>query len=178
MPTTDPSIPTRSGPSLSVVKTDDLLVQLVETLDRDLELLAVLRYRLTVLGALAGADQTPSIPTAVREIELAYEALRLADLARATATLAVAEELAFAQPPRLDELAARVDGVWSEVLLERRGRIIEAVGSVQSLAQIVKASMGQRAAMVEQSLNFLRSEGPSTYGRPTSRSGVLIEGAI
>ena len=58
--------PSNSGPAgtlVPIVDTDDLFVQLVEALDRDLELLAVLRYRLIVLGALAGADQGPSIPT-------------------------------------------------------------------------------------------------------------------
>jgi predicted Mrr-cat superfamily restriction endonuclease len=96
------------------VDTDDRFVQLVEALDRDLELLAVLRYRLIVLGALAGADQGPSIPTAVREIEVAYEDLRLADLVRATATVTVAEEFDLGPMPRLDELAARASGAWSD----------------------------------------------------------------
>ena len=50
----DPSIQGRPGSLVLIVDTDDLFVQLVEALDRDLELLAVLRYRLIVLGALAG----------------------------------------------------------------------------------------------------------------------------
>ena len=103
----DPSIRNRRGSLVPMVDTDDLFVQLVEALDRDLELLGVLRYRLIVLGALAGADQGPSLPTAVREIEVAYEDLRLADLVRATATVAVAEEFDLDPMPRLDQLAAR-----------------------------------------------------------------------
>src|SRR6202451_3510291 len=98
---------------------EDLFVQLVEALDRDLELLEVLRYRLLVLGALAAADQGPSIPTAVREIEVAYEDLRLADLVRATATVSVAEVFELEPMPRLDQLAASAGGAWSDVLLER-----------------------------------------------------------
>ena len=99
--------------------TDDLFVQLVEALDRDLELLAVLRYRLIVLGALAGADQGPSIPTAVREVEHAYEDLRLADLVRATATVRVAEVFDLDPMPQCGfDTVRRVAGVAREVLDE------------------------------------------------------------
>src|ERR1700677_913218 len=106
----DPSIQRPRGTLVPTVDTDDRFVQLVEALDRDLELLAVLRYRLIVLGALAGADQGPSIPTAVREIEVAYEDLRLADLVRATATVRVAEEFDLGPMPRLAAVAAPARG--------------------------------------------------------------------
>ena len=155
-PWPDLSIQGRPGSLVLIVDTDDLFVQLVEALDRDLELLAVLRYRLIVLGALAGADQGPSIPTAVREIELAYEDLRLADLVRATATVRVAEEFDLDPMPRLDQLAARASGAWSEVLTERRRSIIETVIGIESLASTVRAAMGRRASLAKEALAFLR----------------------
>ena len=100
-----------------MVTIDELLVKLVDALDRDIELLVSLRYRFIVLGALAGADQGPSLPTAVREVELSFEALRLADLVRASLTAQIAEYLELEVTPRLDDLASRTQGAWSEILL-------------------------------------------------------------
>jgi hypothetical protein len=174
----DPSIHRPGGTLVPIVDTDDLFVQLVEALDRDLELLAVLRYRLIVLGALAGADQGPSLPTAVREIEVAYEDLRLADLVRATATVSVAEEFDLGPMPRLDQLAARASGAWSEVLMERRRSIIETVIGIESLASTVRAAMGRRASLAKEALAFLRVDAGATYGRSVLRGGVLVEGSI
>ena len=174
----DPSIQSPPGTLVFTVDTDDRFVQLVEALDRDLELLAVLRYRLIVLGALAGADQGPSIPTAVREIEVAYEDLRLADLVRAAATLAVAEVFDLDPMPRLDQLAACAGGAWSEVLMERRRSIIETVLGIENLAGTVRAAMGRRASLAKEALSFLRMDAGATYGRSVVRGGVLIEGSI
>jgi hypothetical protein len=161
-----------------VVDIDDLLLQLVDALDRDLELLAILRYRLIVLGSLAAADQSPSIPTAVREIEVAYEDLRLADLLRATATVRVADELALDPMPRIDEIAARSSGGWSETLLSRRGSLLETIAGIKGVATTVRVAMGRRAALAEEALAFLRVDGGATYGRTVWRGGVLVEGAI
>jgi hypothetical protein len=161
-----------------MVDTEDLFVQLVEALDRDLELLELLRYRLLVLAALAGADQGPSIPLAVREIEMAYEDLRLADLVRATATVRVADELELDPMPRLDQLAALSGGGWSEVLLDRRRSIIETVIGIENLATTVRTAMGRRAALAKEALAFLRVDAGATYGRSVLRGGVLVEGTI
>jgi hypothetical protein len=157
---------------------DDLFVQLVEALDRDLELLTTLRYRLIVLGALAGADQGPSIPTAVREIEIAYEDLRLAELVRASATVRVADEFDLGPMPRLDQLAQRTSGGWSEVLLDRRRSLIETVLGIEGLASTVQAAMGRRAALAQEALAFLRVDTGATYGHSGLRGGVLVEGAM
>ena len=158
--------------------TDDLFVKLVEALDRDIELLATLRYRLIVLGALAGADQGPSIPLAVREIENAYEDLRIADLVRAAATSRVAQVFVLDPMPRLDELAVRASGAWSEVLMERRRCIIETVIGIENLADTVRSAMGRRASLAKEALAFLRVDAGATYGRSVVRGGVLVEGSI
>jgi len=160
------------------VETDDLLSELVESLERDLELLAVLRYRLIVLGALAAADQSVSVLTAVREIEIAYEALRLEEMVRASVTLRVADHFGMELVPRLDALAEHVGGGWSEVLLERRRAIIEIVADTQGIANTVSAAMGRRAALADEALAFLRADGGATYGRSTPRGGILVDGAL
>jgi hypothetical protein len=177
-PAPDPSIQGPAGTLVFIVDTDDLFVQLVEALDRDLELLATLRYRLIVLGALAGADQGPSLPTAVREIEVAYEDLRLADLVRATATVRVAEEFGLDAMPRLDQLAERASGAWSEVLMERRRSIIETVIGIEGVTNTVRTAMGRRASLAKEALAFLRIDAGATYGRSVARGGVLVEGSI
>jgi hypothetical protein len=174
----DLSILARPGSLIPIVDIDDLLVELVDALDRDLEVLAVLRYRLIVLGSLAAADQGHLIPTAVREIELAYEDLRLADLVRATATVQVADELRLDPSPRLDEIAAHASGGWSEALLSRRRSLLTTITGIKGVATTVSMAMGRRAALAEEALAFLRVDGGATYGRTASRGGVLIEGAI
>jgi hypothetical protein len=161
-----------------VVTIDELLVKLVDALDRDIELLVSLRYRFIVLGALAGADQGPSLPTAVREVELSFEALRLADLVRASLTAQIAEYLELEVTPRLDDLASRTQGAWSEILLERRQSLIFTVTSIQGLANTLKVAMGRRVSLAEDALAFLRGDRASTYHQPSSRGGLLVEGTI
>jgi hypothetical protein len=161
-----------------VVDTDDLFIQLVEALDRDLDLLHILRYRLVVLGALAGADQGSYLPTAVRDIELAYEDLRLADLVRASATVRVADGLDLNPAPRLDQLAERSGGGWGEVLLDRRRSLIETIIGIEGLASMVRSAMGRRASLAQEALSFLRADAGATYGRSVLRGGILVEGTI
>lgn len=157
---------------------DELLVKLVEALDRDLELLGTLRYRLIVLGALAGADQSSLLPTAVHEIEGAYEALRVADLVRASVTERLALEFDLEAVPRLDELAARTPGAWSEILLDRRRDMVMTITGIQRDAEVIKAAMGRRVALAEEVLSFLRREGASTYSHVANRGGLLVQGTI
>lgn len=166
------------GSLILQVDPDDLLSELVEALERDLELLAVLRYRLIVLGALATADQSQSILTAVREIEAAYEALRIEELVRSSAMVVVADHFELDQSLRLDELATHTSGGWSGVLLDLRRALIESVTSIQALANSVSAAMGRRAVLTDEALAFLRTDGASTYGRSASRGGVLVDGAL
>ena len=163
---------------LLVVDIDDLLAELVESLDREVELLLVLRYRLTVLGALATGDQGASIVTGVREVELAHEALRLEELARSAATVLVTDYFELDDQIRLDELATHVAPGWGDLLRERRLALIESINGVQRLAETVHHAMGRRAALAEEALSFLRSDGASTYGRPVPRGGVLVDGVL
>lgn len=158
---------------------DDLLVQFMETLDRELELLATVRYRLIVLGALAGGDHNQSIPTAVHEAEIAFEALRLSELVRASVTVRLADEFNLDATPRIEELASHATGSWSELLLERRKALIESVAEIQGLASSITETVGRRAALTEETLRFLHGDAKKvTYGRANSRGGVLVEGAI
>lgn len=157
---------------------DDLLVQFVETLDRELEILATIRYRLIVLLALAGADEGQSIPTAVREAENASEALRLSELVRSSMTVQLADEFNIDPMSRIDELAVHAPGSWSEILMDRRRALIESMSGIQGLANSVSAAMGRRAELVEEALRFVHSDRVATYGRTAPRGAVLVEGAI
>ena len=158
--------------------TDLLLTQLVEALDRDLELIRVIRYRLTVLSALAAADQGPWLPGAIDEMAAATAALHSAEQDRAQVTGEVAR--AFGLPPatRIEALAVPVGGAWGDVLLERRRALTEAVTGVQGLAATVSGVMGRRASLAEEALAFLGGDGNATYGRTQGRGALLVEGAI
>lgn len=157
---------------------DELIVKLVDSLDRDIELLATLRYRFIVLGALAGADQGISLPTAVREIELSFDSLRVADLVRASLTERIAQELELDETPRLDDLATLTSGAWSEILLERRQTLVMSITSIQGIANTLKTAMGRRVALAEEALAFLRGDQASTYLQSSSRGGLFVEGTI
>ena len=163
---------------LLIVEIDDLLAELVDSLDREVELLLVLRYRLTVLGALASIDQVASIVTGVREVELAYEALRLEELSRSAVTVLVTDFFELDDQIRLDELATYVEPGWGDLLGERRRLLIETVNGVQRLSETVHLAMGRRAALAEEALSFLRTDGAPTYGRPVPRGGVLVDGVL
>lgn len=159
---------------------DDLFVQLVETLDREIEILDTIRYRLIVLGALAEADQGIMIPNAVKELESSYESLRLSELVRDSLTIPIADELTLDPVPKLSEIANRASGGWSEILLDRRKSIIEMVNQIHGHATAVTGAMGRRALLAEEALKHLRTDGGATYGQSGSspRAGVLVEGAI
>ncbi len=160
------------------MNTDESLAQLVEALDRDLELVEVLRYRLIVLGALVGADQSPSLPRAIRELGQANEELRIAELFRTSATARLAEELDLGSTSRVDLLARHAQGEWNEILLDRRRSLTEAVIGVRALAGSVSAVMGRQAVLIEDALSSLRPDAHATYGRLVPRHAVLVEGAL
>ena len=99
---------------------DELLTELVEVLDEELERMATLRFRLIVLGSLMAADQTPWLERSIRDLEVASEQLRLADLRRAAATVGLLHEYDLEDEARLEEIAERADHAWGELLRERR----------------------------------------------------------
>lgn len=178
---TNPSTARGHGTSVQVVEDDllsDLLSDLVESLDAITASLEVLRYRLIVLGALAAAEQGSSILRAVRDIELAYNDLRLQEMVRSSSTLAVADHLGVDPVSRLDELASALSGGWSELLLDRRHILRTSVAEIQVLADTVSAAMGRRAALADEALAFLRSGPSSTYGRAAVRGAVLVDGVL
>jgi hypothetical protein len=160
------------------VDTDGLLAQLVEALDRDLELVGIVRYRLIVVASLAAADQTPWLPGASRVMALASAALRSADLERESATERAADQLDLDPGARIEAVARRAGGVWGDVLRDRGRALTEAVMGVQGLAHTVNGQMGRRASLAEEALAFLRGDGNATYGPTHRREAVLVEGAI
>lgn len=157
---------------------DDILIQFVDTLDNEIQLLSTIRYRLTVLGALAGADQGQLLPRAVQETESACEQLRLCELLRGTLAAKLADELEVDALARIDVFAENVEDAWSEILMDRRRMLLEAVAELQGLAESLTESMGRRAALAEAALSYLRSDKGTTYGRIAPRGGVIVEGAI
>lgn len=157
---------------------DDLLLKFVEILDNEIDLLLRIRYRLTVLGAIADVDQGKLIPTAVAETESVCESLRLTELVRGSLTAELTEMFDLEGDARIDQIAQCVSEAWYEILIERRSTLIEIVQQVQEIADRVTKEMGSRSALASEAISFLRTDVGSTYGRSPIRGGLLIEGAI
>jgi hypothetical protein len=160
------------------VNTEALLTQLVETLDDELEQLALLRFRFVVLASLVAADQSLWLPMSVHELERATEQLRLADLRRAAAATGVTEAFMLDADVRLRDIANEVDDSWGELLLDRRTELLEQVANLRSVAELTISALGRRAALVEEALAFLRTDPGSTYGRPAAPQAQIVRGAM
>jgi len=161
-----------------VVTTEDLMAQLVETLDDELEQLALLRFRLIVLGALVAADQAFWLPRSVRELQATTEQLRLIDLRRAAATSGITEAFWLDPEARLPEIAAQVDDAWGEILHDRRRLILEQVASIQSVAEVTTSALGRRSTLLREALGFIAGGTGSTYGRQGPARPQIVQGAM
>lgn len=161
-----------------MVKDELLLAQLVEILDDELECIESLSYRFAVLAALVGADQSPWIPRAVKDLQTASEELRLVDLRRAAATSGVTLKYGLDPDSRLDVIARHVDEGWGAILDERRSSMIEQMADLQSVADLATSAVQQRSALAEEALEFLRSDSSSTYGRRSAPLAQIVKGAL
>jgi hypothetical protein len=161
-----------------VVSTEDLMAQLVETLDEELEQLALLRFRLIVLGALVAADQAFWLPTSVRELQATTERLRLIDLRRAAATSGITEAFWLDPEARLPEIAAQLDNAWGEMLHDRRRLILEQVANIRSVAEVTTSALGRRSTLLREALSFLSSGSSSSYGRQGPVRPQIVQGAM
>jgi hypothetical protein len=160
------------------VSTEDLLAQLIETLDDELEQLHLLRFRLIVLGALVAADQAFWLPLSVRELEATADQLRLLDLRRAAATSGITEVFLLDPEAQLPEIAAQVDEGWGEMLHDRRRLLLEQVASVRSVAELAVSALGRRSTLLGEALRFLASDGGSSYGRQGPSRPQIVQGAM
>jgi hypothetical protein len=160
------------------VITDELLTELVEVLDEELERMATLRFRLIVLGSLMAADQTPWLERSIRDLEVASEQLRLADLRRAATTVGLLHEYGLEDEARLEEIAERADHAWGELLRERRLQLLEEMAGVSRLVDTAAAAAGSRTALVQEALTFLRSEPTSDYRQRGGGTARLVQGSM
>ena len=177
--------PQFSGPAGrdSLVSNDELLTALVEVLDEELERMATLRFRLAVLGSLMAADQTPWIERSIRDLEAASEQLRLADLRRAATTVGLLDEYDLDDDARLEDIADRAEHAWGDLLRERRLRLLEEMAGVARLVDTTTAAAGSKTALVQEALNFLRSDAaaeyaPADYGPRRTWTARLVEGSM
>ena len=161
-----------------MVSIEDLLSLFVETLDHELEQLAVLRFRFVVLASLLAADQSLWLPMSVHELQQATEELRLIDLRRAATALGVTDACRLDADSGLQRIAGRLDESWGELLHDRREELLEQVAHLQSVAEITIAALGRRSALVQEALDFVPKEPGGSYGgRPVSRAQI-VQGTI
>ncbi len=157
---------------------EDHVAQLIETLDDELEQLTTLRFRLVALAALVAAGHALWLPMSVRDLEVAIERLRLADLRRAAATSGITEAFWLSPEARLPEIAAKLDDGWAEILQDRRRELLEQVANVQNVAELAISAMGRRSALISEALRCVSSDGGSTYGRQSPRRARIVQGAM
>jgi hypothetical protein len=160
------------------VSTEDLLVQLIETLDAELEQLTLLRFRLIVLGSLVAADQAAWLPMQVRELEATTDQLRLIDLRRAATTSGITEAFLIDPESHLPQIAAQVDDGWGELLHDRRRLMLEQVANIRSVAEVTVSALGRRSTLLREALSSLSSEAGSTYGRQGPNRPQIVQGAM
>ena len=151
---------------------------MVEVLDEELDRIATLRFRLVVLGSLMAADQTPWLERSIRDLEVASEQLKMADLRRAATTVGLLDELDLDDDARLGDIADRADQAWGEMLRERRLRLLEEMAGVSRLVDTAAAAAGSRTALVRDALRFLRSDPPSDYGQRRGGTARLVQGSM
>jgi hypothetical protein len=176
--TLDPATRRSVGSLFKAVSTEDLLAQLIETLDAELEQLTLLRFRLIVLGSLVAADQAFWLPMCVRELEATTDQLRLLDLRRAAATSGVTEAFLLDPEAHLNQIAAQVDDAWGEILQDRRRLMLEQVANVRSVAELTVSALGRRSNLLRDALRFLSSDGASSYGRQRPSRPQIVQGAM
>ena len=129
---------------VQVVSTEDLLAELVETLDAELEQLTLLRFRLVVLGSLVAADQASWLRCPSASSQATTEQLRLIDLRRAAATSGITDAFWLDPEARLHQIAAQVDDAWGEMLHDRRRLLLEQVANIRSVADLAISALGRR----------------------------------
>lgn len=157
---------------------DDLLAQLIETLDDELVQMTVLRQRLVVLASLTAADQAPWLPMSVRELERTVEDLRLLDLRRAVTTIGITEACCLDPDATLEEIAGRVKGHWSEVLHDRRRAFLDQIIDLHTIGKRTRAALGRRSELVEEALDSLAKGVGATYTPRPAGGARVVEGAL
>jgi hypothetical protein len=160
------------------VNIEDLLTLFVETLDDELDQLAVLRFRLVVLASLLAADQSLWLPMSVQELQQATEELRLIDLRRAATTMGITDVCRLDADTGLGEIAGRLDDRWGEVLHGRREELLEQVANLQSVADLTISALGRRSELVQEALAFVPTDSGTTYGGRPSSPAQIVQGTI
>lgn len=176
--TGDPATRCILGSLFTAVSTEDLLAELIETLDAELEQLTLLRFRLIVLGSLVAADQASWLPMSVRELQATTDQLRLIDLRRAAATSGITEAFLLDPEAHLPQIAAQVDDAWGEMLHDRRRLLLEQVANIRSVADLAISALGRRSTLLKEALSFISSDGGSTYGRQRPSRPQIVQGAM
>jgi hypothetical protein len=160
------------------MSTEDLLAQLIETLDDELEQLTQLRFWLVVLGSLVAADQAVWLPMSVRELQATTDRLRLIDLRRAAATSGITEAFYLDPEAHLPQIAAQVDDGWGEMLHDRRRLLLEQVANIRSVADLTVSALGRRSNLLKEALGFVSDTGGATYGRQRPSRAQIVQGAM
>ena len=109
------------------------LREVSDILWRERRLLEVLEFKLDEERLLAEAGHQRWLHRATREVALVRGELRRAELDRAMAVAAAAQELGIDHPPTLRDLAAAAPTPWSGIFERHRGALLRAAEQVTDL---------------------------------------------
>lgn len=143
------------------------LENLTRCLWQQRDVVTYLLYKLTVTNLLLAADERRFVPDALREVELAVQALRAGELARDTAVRELAGR--WSTDPEvltLDEVARRSPPPYDHIFTDHRSAFRELAGEVERTARENRGLALDDLELVTDQLDQLTGGGtttPTTY---------------
>jgi FlgN protein len=113
-------------------------------LERELDLLEGLAFRLEMQRLVLRDRNDRWLPRSCREVELAVDQLRWAELIRAVHVSNLARELELDDAPDLRALIAAVAEPWKEIFEDHRRAFLEVTGEVRRLAGRNRSGLAER----------------------------------
>lgn len=153
----------------------------VDLVAREAELLDDVTYRLSVLSCLAESGQSMWVARATADVEESTDMLRLTGLLRATRSGALASMLGLDPTASLSAIVAAAPPDHAAPLDEARRTLAEAIGRAQAAATGAQAVLGSRAGSVQEALENLGTESPTTYvaaGVSRSRQPAIVRSLL
>lgn len=146
------------------VNPDVAAEDLLDLVDREVEILEELAFELIVIRSLAQAGEAESVAVATDQVSQTVEILRLTGLLRATHSAELAAQHGLDPCARLGEIVEALPDPTSVRAAEARRRLVAAVTKTRDLASKAGVLLGERVALVQEAITSLSDAPPSTYG--------------
>lgn len=161
---------------MSMLRAEEQLGQLSQTLWHQRRLVELLLYRLETQQLVLAANRTRWVDQASRDVEDAITALRNEELLRATQVAAVAPSLGVAADASLSELAAAAGEPWRQILRDHQTSFLTLIASIESVSRDNRELLAQG---LEDTRNFMAriTKTPSLDGYSPEGTGTRATAA-